>query len=57
MQNGSSLTLLRLKLSQPLGEGYLCGFRVPLHDPVLDQFDQRGDIVKLRLLQDPLKQE
>lgn len=44
------------KHQKPPG-GYLRGFRVPLHDSVLDQFDQRGDIVKLRLLQDTLNQE
>lgn len=51
---GSTLTLLWLSESP---EGYLRGFRVPLHDSVLDQFDQRGDIVKLSLLQDTLDQE
>lgn len=35
---------------------YLRGFRVPLDDPLLDQFDQRRDVVELRLLQDSLKQ-
>lgn len=34
------------------GINYLCGFGVPLRDPLLDQFDQGGDVVKLRLLQD-----
>lgn len=36
---------------------YLCGFGVPLHDPLLDQFNQRGDVIKLSLLQDALKQK
>lgn len=53
---GSILTLSWLQTSKST-EGYLRGFRVPLHDSVLDQFDQRGDIVKLGLLQDTLNQE
>lgn len=36
---------------------YLRGFGVPLDDPLLDEFDQRGDVVKLGLLQDTLKQK
>lgn len=35
---------------------YLGGFRIPLHNPLLDQLDQWGDVVKLRLLQDAWEQ-
>lgn len=33
----------------------LCGLGIPLDDALLDQFDQRRDVVKLSLLQDTLK--
>ena len=33
---------------------YLRGFGVPLHNPLLDQFDQWCNVVKLSLLQDTL---
>lgn len=39
------------------GETYLGGFRIPLHNPLLDQLDQRGDVVKLCLLQDAWEQQ